>query len=89
MANEQQKGPTPVEKAEQILKGFKEQAEAAFNRNDDFTFRLMKQLIGVTSPIVTRAAARYYREERARINNLGKPPKDGKPGPNPTTRLGD
>ncbi|HEY4033897.1 MAG TPA: hypothetical protein VGL94_08055, partial [Ktedonobacteraceae bacterium] len=68
---------------------FKDQAEAAFNRNDEFTFKLMKQLIGVTSPIVTRAAARYYREERARINNLGKPPKGGQSGPKPTTRLGD
>lgn len=66
------KGITPVESAEALLRELKQRAEEAYKRNDTFTFNLMRQLIGVTSPIVTKAVARYHREERARINGLGK-----------------
>jgi hypothetical protein len=82
MANE--KGITPVESAEGLLRELKQRAEEAFKRNDQFTFNLMRQLIGVTSPIVTKAVARYHREERARINGLGKEKK----GDNPTANSG-
>jgi len=70
MANEQ-KGPTPVESAERLLAELKQRAEAAHKNNDAFTFKLMQELIKVTSPIVTRAVNRYHREERTRINQLG------------------
>jgi hypothetical protein len=91
MANEA-KGINPVESAEGLLKELKQRAEEAFKRDDQFTFSLMKQLIGVTSPIVTKAVARYHREERARINGLGKEKASQSPnqsGPHATTRLGD
>ena len=61
-----------VSRAENFLADLKQQAETAFEQDDLFTFNLMRQLIGVTSPIVTKAVARYHREERARINGLGK-----------------
>jgi len=77
-----------VSAAENFLADLKERAEEAFNRDDKFMFSLMKQLIGVTSPIVTKALARYHREERARINGLGKD-KHNQTGSNRTTRLGD
>jgi hypothetical protein len=70
MANERKS--TPVESAENLLAELKQRAEDAFKRQDQFTFNLMRQLITVTSPIVTKAVARYHREERARINGLGK-----------------
>jgi hypothetical protein len=90
MANE--KGINPVESAEGLLRELKQRAEEAFKKDDKFTFNLMKQLIGVTSPIVTKAVARHHREERARINNLGKDKSSQSPsqsGPHATTRLGD
>lgn len=74
--------------AEGLLQELKQRAEEAYKRNDTFTFNLMRQLIGVTSPIVTKAVARYHREERARINGLGKD-KSNQSSPNATTRLGD
>jgi len=77
-----------VSRAEGFLADLKKQAEEAFNRDDKFMFSLMKQLIGVTSPIVTKALARYHREERARSNGLGKD-RPNQSGPNATTRLGD
>jgi hypothetical protein len=61
-----------VSKAENFLADLKRQAEEAFEQGDKFTFSLMKQMIGVCSPIVNRAVNRYHREERARINSLGK-----------------
>lgn len=91
MANDP-KGMNPVDTAENLLAELKQRAEEAFKRNDQFTFMLMKQLIGVTSPIVTKAVARYHREERARINGLGKDKSSQSPtqsGPHATTRLGD
>jgi hypothetical protein len=91
MANEARKS-TPVESAENLLVELKQRAEDAYKRDDQFTFNLMKQLIGVTSPIVTKAVARYHREERARINGLGKDKSSSSPsqsGPHATTRLGD
>jgi hypothetical protein len=91
MANEQ-RGFNPVESAEKQLAELKQRAEEAYKRDDKFTFNLMKQLIAVTSPIVTKAVARYHREERARINNLGKDKSSqspNQPRPNATTNLGD
>ena len=72
MANETQKSPTTkaVESAENLLAELKKRAEDAHRNNDEFTLRLMQDLIKVTSPIVTKALARFHREERARINNL-------------------
>lgn len=81
-----------VESAENFLAELKKRAEDAHRNNDQFTFKLMKDLIGVTSPIVTKAVARYHREERARINGLGKnksAQSPNQPRPNATTRLGD
>jgi len=71
MANET-KSPTTkaVESAENLLAELKKRAEDAHRANDEFTLRLMQDLIKVTSPIVTKALARFHREERARINNL-------------------
>ena len=99
MANEQQRGITPVEKAEDLLRDLKKQAEDAHRANDIFTLTLMTELIKVTSPIVTKAVNRYHREERARINSLrhelrGQGPKPSgqspnQSGPHATTRLGD
>ena len=90
MNNPQRQSPNndAVSAAENFLADLKQRAEEAFNRDDKFMFNLMKQLIGVTSPIVTKALARYHREERARINGLGKD-KPNQTGPNRTTRLGD
>jgi hypothetical protein len=91
MANEQ-KGPTPVEKAENLLRNLKTQAEDAHKAKDDFTLGLMTELIKVTSPIVTKAVNRYHREERARINALRKDLRGQSPnqsGPKQTTNLGD
>jgi hypothetical protein len=76
MADQKQPQNNSVQIAEDLLRELKQRAEEAFKRNDDFTFKLMRQLIGVTSPIVTKAVARYHREERARINGLGKAQKD-------------
>ena len=90
MANEA-KGINPVKSAEGLLKELKQRAEEAFKRDDQFTFSLMKQLIGVTSPIVTKAVARYHREERARINALRTELRGGTPkqsGPKQTANLG-
>jgi hypothetical protein len=69
MANE--KGMSPVEASQNLLAELKHRAETAHKNGDVFTFKLMCELIKVTSPIVTRALARYHREERARINQLG------------------
>lgn len=88
MANEP-KQTNSVAAAESFLVELKQRAEEAYKKDDKFTFNLMRQLIGVVSPIVTKAIARYHREERARINGLGKPQKDGQSSPNATTRLGD
>jgi predicted N-acyltransferase len=98
MANEQ-KGPTPVESAENLLRELKQRAEAAHKANDIFTLTLMSELIKVTSPIVTKAVNRYHREERARINQLRQQLRESSPNqrgqspdqprPNATTRLGD
>jgi hypothetical protein len=87
MANEA-KGPNAVERAETLLRDLKRQAEEAYKAGDQFYFKLMCNLIKLVSPEVTKAVARYHREERARINSLGKE-KPGQSSPNPTTRLGD
>jgi len=72
MANDTKNPSTnSVASAENLLAELKQRAEDAHKRNDSFTFRLMQELIKVTSPIVTRAIARFHREERARINQLG------------------
>jgi hypothetical protein len=91
MANEQ-KGPTPVEKAENLLRDLKRQAEDAHKANDKFTLNLMAELIKTVSPIVTKAVNRYHREERARINALRYELRESSPSkasPHATTRLGD
>jgi hypothetical protein len=88
MADQKQPQNNSVSIAEGLLQELKQRAEEAHKRNDIFTFNLMRQLIGVTSPIVTKAVARYHREERARINGLGKD-KPNQSSPNATTRLGD
>jgi len=95
MANEA-KGITPVEKAEALLAEMKDRAMEAHKKGDKFTMSLMQELIKVTSPIVTKAVARFHREERSRINNLARELREGKvsqtpnqSGPHATTRLGD
>ena len=91
MANERQNGPTPVEKAETLLRDLKKQAEDAHKANDIFTLTLMTELIKVVSPLVTKAVNRFHREERARINALRTELRGGTPkqsGPKQTANLG-
>jgi len=70
MADQKQPNSS-VAAAENLLQDLKHRAEQAHKNNDAFTFKLMCELIKVTSPIVTKAVNRYHREERARINKLG------------------
>jgi hypothetical protein len=85
-----------VESAENFLVELKKRAEDAHKNNDVFTLNLMQELIKVTSPIVTRALARFHREERARISKMAselraqnREQKPSQSGPHATTRLGD
>lgn len=57
-----------VEKAEAILQDLKAQAQAAHDAEDVFLMGVLTDLIGVCSPIVTKAINRQYRESRAKIN---------------------
>ncbi len=61
-----------VTAAEDLLAELKGRAEEAHRRGNVFTLTLMQELIKVTSPIVTKAVARFHREERARINQMAK-----------------
>jgi hypothetical protein len=90
---------TSVEKAEALLAEMKDRAMEAHRTGDQFTMSLMQELIKVTSPIVTKAVARFHRAERSRINNLARELREQSPRqqgqtpnqsrPNATTRLGD
>ena len=68
----QQSNNDSVSKAEDFLAEMKDRAEEAHKNNDVFTLTLMQELIKVTSPIVTKAVARFHREERARISGMAK-----------------
>jgi len=57
-----------VEKAETILQNLKAEAKAAHEAKDVFLMGVLTELIGVASPIVTKAVNRQAREERAKIN---------------------
>jgi len=57
-----------VEKAETILANLKAEAKRAFDEKDAFLMSVLTELIGVASPIVTKAINRQHREQRAKIN---------------------
>ncbi len=57
-----------VETAEAILQDLKAKAKQAHEQEDVFLMGILTELIGVASPIVTRAVARLNRMERAKIN---------------------
>jgi hypothetical protein len=61
-----------VERAEAFLQELKAQARDAHAKGDTFMLSLMTDLIGVVSPRVSKAVARYHREERANINKMHK-----------------
>ena len=61
-----------VEKAETILENLKKEAKQAHEDKDVFLMSILTELIGVVSPIVTKAVARQLREERAKINKAHK-----------------
>jgi hypothetical protein len=71
MANEQ-KAPSSVNAAEGLLNQLKSQAEQAHRANDVFMMGVYSELIRVATPVVTKAVARYHREERARLNTMHK-----------------
>jgi hypothetical protein len=60
--------PNSVEQAEAILADLKDRAQKAHDAEDVFLMGVLTELIGVCSPIVTKAIARQHRESRARIN---------------------
>jgi hypothetical protein len=61
-----------VEVAETLLQDLKAKAKAAHEAKDVFLLGVLTELIAVASPIVTRAIARYHREERSTINKAHK-----------------
>ena len=61
-----------VQRAEAFLQELKAQARQAHANNDVFMMGLFRELLGVASPIVSKAIARYHREERAGINKMHK-----------------
>ena len=60
--------PKSVEKLEAILANLKTQAKTAHDEEDVLTMSALTEMIGVCSPIVTKAIARQHREARAKIN---------------------
>ena len=60
--------PKSVEKLEAVLANLKVQAKEAHDEEDVFLLSAYTELIGVVSPIVTKAVARQHRESRAKIN---------------------
>jgi len=74
-----------VEKAETILQNLKTEAKAAHEAKDVFLMSILTELIGVVSPIVTKAVARQHREERAKINAAHKALREEVRGQAPTT----
>jgi predicted N-acyltransferase len=65
-----QKTNNSVASAENLLAQLKQQAEQAHKSGDGFMMGVYVELIRVATPVVTKAIARYHREERARINQL-------------------
>jgi hypothetical protein len=65
--------------AEGVLSSLKERANQAHQSGDTALLNMYRELIKAAHPIVIRAIKRYHREERAKINALGK---DTKTGPN-------
>ena len=57
-----------IEKAETILANLKAEAKKANDEKDVFLMGILTELIGVVSPIVTKAVARQHREQRAKVN---------------------
>jgi hypothetical protein len=72
MTNNPQGTSQSVEAAEAFLADLKSKAKQAHDSGDVFMMGILTELIGVTSPIVTKAIARLHREERARINKAHK-----------------
>lgn len=60
--------PKSVEKLEAILSNLKAQAKQAHDEKDILLMSALTEMIGVVSPIVTKAVARQHRETRAKIN---------------------
>jgi hypothetical protein len=72
MADNQQFSQSSVDSAQAVLSDLKAKAKTAQEAGDLHTFSILTELIGVCSPIVTRAFARQMREERSRINKAHK-----------------
>lgn len=68
MANGSQFTGASVEAAEDLLKEIKDKARAANEANDVFMMSIFTEVLATVSPIVTKAIARYHRQERAEIN---------------------
>lgn len=64
--------PQSVEKLEGILANLKAQAKTAHDEEDVLLMSALTEMIGVCSPIVTRATARLHRESNAKINKAHK-----------------
>jgi hypothetical protein len=60
--------PKSVEKLEAVLANLKVQAKEAHDEEDILLMSALTEMIGVVSPIVTKAIARQHREQRAKIN---------------------
>lgn len=69
---ERQNRPSSVDSAQNLLAELKSRAEEAHKNNDNFMMSIYTELLKVTSPIVTKALARYHRDERARINDMAR-----------------
>jgi hypothetical protein len=60
--------PQSVEKLEAVLEKLKADAKIAHEEEDVLLMSALTEMIGVCSPIVTKAIARQHREDRAKIN---------------------
>lgn len=67
---DQKNNNNSVAAAENLLSELKGRAEQAHKANDAFMIGVYADLIKVATPVVTKAVARYHREERARVNAL-------------------
>lgn len=72
MADNNNKSTSSVNAAEGLLNQLKSQAEQAHKANDVFMMGVYSELIRVATPVVTKAVARFHREERARLNAMHK-----------------
>jgi hypothetical protein len=72
MATTPQFTSASVEAAQDLLNDIKDKAKQAHDSGDVFMLGVMTEVLGVVSPIVTKAVARLHREERSRVNKAHK-----------------